>query len=279
MIKINKSSVIPAILSGRGVIETNKLNTEYLANPSIYTSATGVSNRSLTPMLFDNKIYGDQSVKEILITDQHEKCCFCESKFLNTSHGDVEHFRPKKAYKKFNVVSLTYPGYYWLAYKWENLLFSCEKCNRSYKRSLFPLLNESTRKPYHSHPNLLEQEDSLLINPITEDPAVYITFKEEIPVSIADNLKGKESIKVFNLERLNNSRFEHLQMLEIVLAFTQIDMNNVDQMILAVDVLKITDQEIIDKINAANILYNNVAKDSAKFAHCVRSKFPNLPTI
>src|ERR1700712_3696718 len=44
---------------------------------------------------FDSAIYGHQKVKEALIIIQDGKCCFCESKFLHVSYGDVEHFRPK----------------------------------------------------------------------------------------------------------------------------------------------------------------------------------------
>ncbi|MDP2159202.1 MAG: hypothetical protein Q8K02_01870, partial [Flavobacterium sp.] len=173
MIRIRKSAAVPAVLSGAGVIETNTLNHNYGVNPPAYTSAHGVSNRTLIPMIFDNAIYGDETVKTQLITDQHEKCCFCEAKFTDNSYGDVEHFRPKKAYKKNGARGLTYPGYYWLAYNWDNLMFSCEKCNRSYKKNEFPLAVETTRKLNHLNPNLLENEDCLLINPNFENPADF----------------------------------------------------------------------------------------------------------
>lgn len=97
MIRIFKSAAVPAILNGIGLNETNNLKAAYTLNPALYTSTKGISNRSLTSMPFDSNIYGDSSVKQLLITDQHEKCCFCESKFLDNSYGDVEHFRPKAA--------------------------------------------------------------------------------------------------------------------------------------------------------------------------------------
>jgi len=209
--------------------------------------------------------------------DQYEKCCFCESKFLETSHGDVEHFRPKGAYKILNAKSLTYPGYYWLAYDWSNLLFSCERCNRSYKRSSFPLQNETTRKPFHDHANLLANEDCLLVNPNLEDPAVFITFKEETPMPVAGNLKGKKTIEAFGLERLNSTRLDYLRILELALIFTDIDPTNDNQLNLAMKTFNFSKAQVKEKIAKATNLYNSAAKDTAKFAHCVRCKFPHLP--
>ncbi|RZJ89523.1 MAG: hypothetical protein EOO20_10765 [Chryseobacterium sp.] len=279
MIRINKNITAPVILSGAGAAQTVILNAAYSANPASYTSATGVSNKSLTKMPFDNDIYGDATVKQSLIADQHDKCCFCESKFLETSYGDVEHFRPKGAYKKLNARSLTYPGYYWLAYDWNNLLFSCEKCNRSYKRSLFPMQNELTRKPFHNHANLIANEDCLLVNPNLEDPSTFITFKEETPMPIAGSLKGKKTIDAFGLERLNNTRLDYLRMLELALIFADIDPTDDDQLNLAMATFKFSKDQVKEKIVMATNLYNSAAKDTAKFAHCVRSKFPHLPRI
>ncbi len=279
MIKINKSTAIPTILTKKGIVQTNALKTAYQLNPTLYTSAVGISNRILTSIEFDSSIYGDTSVKTLLINDQYEKCCFCESKFLDNSYGDVEHFRPKKAYKKKGAKGLTYPGYYWLAYDWTNLMFSCEKCNRSYKRNEFPLNDEATRKPFFEHTNQLENEDCLLINPNIENPSDFITFKEEVPVAVNGNHKGATTIKIFQLERMNNSRLEHLLLLEGILAFTRIDTSNDQQIKLAMDTFNFSRETVLKYVTNANIFFNSAAKDTAKFAHCVRSKFPSLPVI
>jgi uncharacterized protein (TIGR02646 family) len=278
MIRINKSAGIPAILSGLGQIETNNLIHAFSGSRHSYTSAPGVSNRTLTKMEFDSSIYGDITVKQALISDQFEKCCFCEAIFSDNSYGDVEHFRPKKAYKKRRASGLTYPGYYWLAYDWTNLMFSCEKCNRSFKGNLFPLDDETTRKPYHDHANLLVNEDRLLIDPNIEDPSLFMTFKEEVPVPLNNNAKGAMSIKAFNLERMNNSRLDYLLLLDAVLVFTKIDPANNAEVLAAMAGLSLTRQKLLDLIASANHFANTVAKDSGKFALCVRSKFPHLPT-
>jgi uncharacterized protein (TIGR02646 family) len=277
MIRINKSATIPPILTAKGTVETAQLKDTYEANPAKYTSS-GLSGKDKhIAMNFKNEIYGDPTVKTQLIKDQHGKCCFCEAKFTDNSYGDVEHFRPKAAYLKKGERKLTYPGYYWLAYEWKNLMFSCEVCNRGYKKNYFPLNDESSRKPNHTHPNPLEEEDCLLINPIEEDPAEFITFREEVPVAIDGNLKGQTSIAVFGLERLNDARLEYLKYLKAALSLANIDETNPSVVVDAASLFQISPDSLIETIQFAKELYRSAAKDSAKFACCVRCKFPDLP--
>lgn len=65
------------------------------------------------------------STKAALRAAQHNKCCYCEQ-FQPTRNRDVEHYRPKTTY-------------WWLTWTWENLMFSCDGCNRWAKNDLFPL--------------------------------------------------------------------------------------------------------------------------------------------
>lgn len=279
MIRIHKSTIVPVILDTDGVTKRNILNNNYTNNPAHYISARGVKIKSLTPMEFDNVIYGHDTVKDQLIIDQHEKCCFCESKFLENSYGDVEHFRPKRAYQKLNSTTLNYPGYYWLTYNWDNLMFSCEKCNRSYKRNQFPLQTETTRKPYHDHPNLLEDEDTLLIDPTLEDPSAFITFLKQTAHPIGGNLKGAKTIEVFKLNRMESVRLDYLKTLELALAWSKVDILIEEDIQLAMRLFNFTRDKVIELANIGNALYNSAAKDTAKFALCVRVNFPYLPTV
>jgi uncharacterized protein (TIGR02646 family) len=279
MIRINKTANIPNILSTAGIAETNALIASYNAAPNQYKSRPGIPVRQIIKMEFYNAIYGDDTVKSQLITEQHDKCCFCEGKFSDNSFGDVEHFRPKGAYKVRGANKNTYPGYFWLAYDWNNLMYSCEKCNRKHKLNNFPLNQEVTRKTDPNNPNLLANEDCLLINPIEENPGLFIEFKEEVPVSINGNLKGTTSIKYYGLERLNDSRLENLKAIKLALTFSNIDETNAAEVAQAAADLKISSADLVDSIINAKQLFNSAAKDTAKFAYSVRCKFPHLPIV
>ncbi len=159
---------------------------------------------------FDPKVYGAKSVKRALSASQHRKCCYCETKFDHASYGDVEHYRPKQSARQHQG-GKTLTGYFWLAYDIGNLLFSCEQCNRSYKRDLFPLM--TPRKRAKSHHDDLSKEDPLIINPRNNDPINYIGFREEYPFAIDGNVYGKTTIECAGLDRetLNEARRSHLE--------------------------------------------------------------------
>ena len=144
---------------------------------------------------FDSKVYAHDSVKEQMMKDQHGKCAYCEQ-YKNGDFGCVEHYRPKGGFGS----PLQKPGYYWLAYDWQNLLFSCSECNTSYKRNLFPLVNENARDIEHRD---ISNEEPTIINPATTDPGEHIEFSEFIirPKLIdgQESLQGKTTIGVFRL--------------------------------------------------------------------------------
>ncbi len=122
MIHIERAYPTPATLtSARAETARRELAQQVEADPSKLT--------------IKSDIYAAPDVKQTLKDMQHGKCCFCESKITHIAYGDVEHFRPKKAVLQDG--QLERPGYYWLAYTWENLLFSCELCNRREKGAWF----------------------------------------------------------------------------------------------------------------------------------------------
>jgi hypothetical protein len=67
-------------------------------------------------------------VKQQLAVLFHNKCAYCESNYAAVITGDVEHYRPKGRIKASDKKAI-WPGYYWLALTWENLLTSCKICN------------------------------------------------------------------------------------------------------------------------------------------------------
>jgi uncharacterized protein (TIGR02646 family) len=166
---------------------------------------------------FKSSIYGHDSVKTALRTMQHGKCCFCEAKITHISYGDVEHYRPKGGHQQDESEKLTKPGYYWLAYTWENLLLCCTLCNQQHKKNLFPLKNPASRA--RSHHGDVAAEEPLLINPSVLNPQDYIGFRDEIPYPIENHIYGETTIAVLGLDRetLNERRRSKLSLIKILL--------------------------------------------------------------
>jgi uncharacterized protein (TIGR02646 family) len=161
----------------------------------------------------DSAIYGHATVKNALRLAQHAKCCFCEGKFEANAAADVEHYRPKAYTQQARGSRKIYPGYYWLGYAWTNLLYSCQICNRSYKRNYFPLRDPGTRA--RSHLDDLSAEVPMLLDPAgLENPRDHIRFRDEIAVGMTK--VGETTINYVGLNRLRlvEERLEHLQYLQ-----------------------------------------------------------------
>lgn len=155
----------------------------------------------------DSKIYGHEDVKTALKELQHGICCYCESCYKSTTFGDVEHYRPKGFYQQHKDDKQHRPGYYWLAYKWENLMYACEVCNRIYKKNYFPLKDPTKR--FDKDLRNISQEEPLLINPYEEkNPGKHLTFDENRIIPLTD--EGKASIEYYGLDRveLDESRLQ-----------------------------------------------------------------------
>jgi hypothetical protein len=78
------------------------------------------------------------------------KCAWCERIRDVSRELDVEHYRPKVKVTRWegapSLVSdrpppevVVGPGYWWLAFAWENYSLSCKECNSGWKRNLFPV--------------------------------------------------------------------------------------------------------------------------------------------
>lgn len=160
-----------------------------------------VENRKpLSSRDFDGKYWRQKDVKEALFEMHSGKCCYCERKRDETRELDVEHFRPKAGITDAPI----HPGYWWLAYKWDNYFFSCKKCNQEHKKNQFPLMDERTRA-YTPKANL-EEEKPFLINPEKENPEEFIGFEWTKvwgvyvkSVGLDDELRGYTTIKLIGL--------------------------------------------------------------------------------
>jgi uncharacterized protein (TIGR02646 family) len=204
MIKIDKGNVsVPDILqNGLGFEETEKLKRDY--------------DNGLREFQFDSKIYGHKSIKTLLIKIQHKKCCFCERSRPYARECDVEHFRPKGGFQKDVNSPLIQPGYYWLAYTFSNLFYSCKTCNQAYKKNLFPLADETARVRAHS--GNLNLEQNLLIHPEFDNPEDHITFLAEVAKPKNNSQKGKITIETIGLNdpELLKERFDYLELLQLL---------------------------------------------------------------
>ncbi len=160
---------------------------------------------------FDPDLYAHKDIKDRLKYLQHGKCCFCEAKIDHIAYGDVEHFRPKAAYKQLESDDYRYPGYFWLAYDWDNLFFSCQMCNQRHKKNLFPLLDPDTRML--DPEGDLSIENPLFLHPVHDNPENHIVFIEEVPRHLPDSIRGKATIESLGLDRpkLNEDRRSSLQ--------------------------------------------------------------------
>lgn len=206
MVKIDKSGNATTKLTNDGAVATEALKRLFEADAQAYTS--GKSKFSV-----NKNIYGHETVKKALKAAQHDKCCFCERK---TEVGDVEHYRGKGGYQQDETETLQFPGYYWLAYDWKNLFFSCETCNRSYKRNFFPLENPDERAT--SHLDDLSLERPIIINPAVDDPEEFIEFYGHLPKATNGNRKGSETIKRTGLDRpfIDDRRRNHYTILKTI---------------------------------------------------------------
>ena len=271
MIRIRKRVAVPALLATLGAADRLRLEAIYQADP------TGCQTTRSKLLEANPAIYGDAEVKAAFIADQHEKCCYCESKFIATGFGDVEHFRPKGGVRQQTQGKLEKPGYYWLAYEWTNLFFSCEICNRRYKRNWFPLLNPALRARHHAQS--VSRERTLLPDPGHTNPGRYLRFNKHVVT--ATEARGKACIRAYGLDRapLNRRREEFLETLKIIRFAADLDLDTMPpaKLKMTLDDLSMTLSQARDFVDKAREVWNNAAFDSGEYAGMVRANFPRLP--
>lgn len=137
---------------------------------------------------------------------QNCKCCYCECIRGLKRESDLEHYRPKAKVEDDNE----HYGYWWLAYEWDNYLYSCKPCNEDYKKSEFPLRASGIRA--RSKEDLLENENPILLNPFDDNPENFISFdwedsKSKFVKAISatrdfDN-RGRDTIEILGLNERN----------------------------------------------------------------------------
>ncbi len=161
---------------------------------------------------FDERIWKPH--KGAFSTAQHGKCGYCET-FARNHPAAVEHYAPKSVVHELHALGgedkatasvlgrktpeISSTGYWWLAYKWSNWLFACERCNSAWKRCLFPVRDQPRALPPHPK----TPETPLLLHPLGRiDPLDHITFSSlgQIAPRHGSNL-GKATIETCGLDR------------------------------------------------------------------------------
>ena len=203
MIRIERTYPAPCKLLGNGARQTELDCAAYDESPEEY-----ISRRKHFP----NRIYyNDEGVKDVLMEMHHGKCCYCEAK-----HGrgnlHVEHFRPRGSVRQSPDGKNEYPGYYWLAYSWKNLLLACPTCNRK-KSAKFPLANPEQRA--RCHRDDLARERGVFINPAEENPRDHVGFLDDAPYPLTE--RGRQTIHELDLRRsdLTEARRRYISLLRI----------------------------------------------------------------
>lgn len=218
---------------------------------------------------FDRSIYAAPSVRAALSRLFHGKCGYCEFRLVRMD-WDVDHYRPKARVHEVP----THPGYYWLSYKWSNLLPACTYCNRNRKEppqwqvaremqatgksDHFPLADERTRA--FAPTDNIELEEPLLLNPTLEEPSRHLTF-DPFGIPIGKSKKGDTSIAVYHLNStsLNTERKRVIdKVTKLLRARASIKCQPVS----------LERQTVLDELNA---LISDESADSAPYAAAARA--------
>jgi 5-methylcytosine-specific restriction endonuclease McrA len=153
---------------------------------------------------YGGEIHGYRIVAKSLWEAQLHKCCYCE-KHIEHVGDDVEHYRPKGNANR-GVHHPAAHGYWWLAFTWENLLFSCENCNRGKAKNIkFPLAEEGSPLVAEQVPHRYERP--LLLDPAVECGVEHIEFrlvpatKKWTPFARRGSTRGDATIRTCLLDR------------------------------------------------------------------------------
>jgi len=167
---------------------------------------------------YDFNVYKRPEVRSALESLFHRKCAYCEGRYARFHPVDIEHWRPKGGIIVDGI--FTWPGYWWLAADWNNLLPSCIDCNRFRyhpvsnekedeghgKENRFPIYLEEGRAGPGEGTE--EKEKPLLLHPCRDRPESYLNYFSEAGLVVPrKSLAGERlerassSIEVYGLDR------------------------------------------------------------------------------
>ena len=142
-------------------------------------------------------LYHDKEVRAALSRLFADKCAFCESRLETAVAAPiVHHFRPKQeAVDHDGAVSR--PHYWWLAYEWDNLYLSCQRCATAAGASFFVA---GTRARVHARGPELSLEEPQLVDPCDDVPDEHLRFTADGIVEACSE-RGRTTIATYALNR------------------------------------------------------------------------------
>ena len=218
---------------------------------------------------FDTEVYGHDDVRAALDVIYKSKCAFCETDPSAGVTMQVEHFRPKAKVTGAN----THPGYYWVAYKWSNLLLACPACNNK-KRNRFPVNNARIATHPIDANGLLDDarclitaelagEQPLLVNPETDpNPMQHFRFQASGLIEHKTDA-GRNSIETCGLNRgrlLLKRKKVYDTFLNKMIKYFEKNTNGQLSDSRLKTALKLVIEDLIDYINEENSEYTEFAK-------------------
>ena len=204
MIRVIKPPTAPEGFTESAAQDKASLESEYDSDPEAFRS--GARRFQFTDVY--------KLARTTLADTQHGKCAYTEVKIGHVSPEDVEHWRPKGAVRQSAKSPVERPGYYWLAYDWDNLFIVSPRANREYKRDLFPLASPENRA--RSHHDDLSREEPLLVHPSQDNPEEHVGFRGAIAFPRSNSMKGETTIMVcgLNAPQLKEARRERYEFLK-----------------------------------------------------------------
>ena len=236
MINLGEKSPAPDVLSRQKIVDAlDHLRQQYAANGTISGND------------FNRKHYWTE-VKEELSDYQYGKCCFCERGRDSNGETDVEHYRPKNSNN--GKPAPGHSGYWWLAYEWNNLFFSCKECNsQRFKGNEFPLADENTRA--QNEGDDLNNETPVFFDLINENPEKYIAYNwvEGLPLPTPkpdeDEIRTKSVIDILGLARRPNlaegrlAKLKNMQANAYQIHYFETAENKDDKLLESIELLKV----------------------------------------
>lgn len=121
-----------------------------------------------------------KEIRSELKSIQNNKCVYCSEMLDVSSRGEIEHIAPKGGKKL--------PKHYEFSFTIKNLVLACNKCNAGLKGRFDPIETKSSD---------YEKCTFSIVHPYFDDHSQCYSWNG--PVIIFKNAKGKNSIKLFDL--------------------------------------------------------------------------------